>query len=131
MAKKSVKLQVPFQAPCAECGGRCCRYIAIGIDSPRSLVGRENIRWFLLHEKVSVYIDHNKEWFVEFATPCVAQDKNNRCGIYERRPKVCRDYGLADGDCEYYATPYIEKFETLEQFETWWARKRRTAKNTK
>jgi Fe-S-cluster containining protein len=126
MAKKDTS----FQAPCVECGGRCCNYIAIGINSPRSQAGLENIRWFLLHEKVSVYIDHNKEWYVEFATPCTALNTKKRCTVYERRPKVCRDYGTGDGECEYYDTPYIEKFETLEQFEEWQARKSRAIRGT-
>ena len=121
------KKDTSFQAPCAACGGRCCNYIAIGIDSPRSRVGLENIRWFLLHENVAVYISHDKEWYVEFTAPCTALNKKNRCMVYERRPKVCRDYGNGEGDCEYYDTPHEAKFETLEQFESWQAAKREKA----
>jgi len=123
------KKKEPFQAPCAVCGGRCCGYVAIGIDSPKSVKGRENIRWFLLHRDVAVYIDHNKDWYIEFKTPCGALNTKNRCTIYERRPKICSDYGNAHGDCEYYDTPYIEKFETLDHFEKWLgARAKKTKK---
>ena len=117
MAKKDTS----FQAPCGACGGTCCGYVAIGIDSPRSVTGRENIRWFLLHDKVAVYVAHNKDWFIEFTTPCTALNNKKRCSVYERRPNVCRNYGTAHGDCEYYDTPFIEKFTTLEQFENWLA----------
>ncbi|MDR2735056.1 MAG: YkgJ family cysteine cluster protein [Spirochaetota bacterium] len=118
-----------FQPPCGACGSRCCGYVAIGINSPRSVQGRENIRWFLLHENVAVYIDHDKEWYAEFKTPCRALNKKGRCTIYERRPKVCGDYGNEHGVCEYFDTPYVEKFVTLEQFEKWQeARTKKTAK---
>ena len=114
MAKKTEA----FQSPCVPCGGNCCRYIAIGINPPRSKVAIGNIQWFLLHENVKVYIGHKKDWYVEFTTPCRAF-KKGRCMEYKTRPKTCRDYGTSEGECEYYATPYAEKFETLEDFEKW------------
>jgi len=125
MAKKLT----PFQPPCAECKSRCCASIAVGVNSPRTTIGREDIRWFLLHENVAVYIGHDKEWYVEFRTPCAALGEKGRCGIYERRPKTCRDYGNTHGACEYFDTPYIEKFETLEEFEGW-QEARRTARKS-
>lgn len=117
--------QPKYVPPCHECGGRCCRYIAIGIDPPKNQTALHNIRWYLLHDNVSVFVDHEKDWFVEFTTPCTAQDKKSRCTVYEIRPKICRDYGKTEGDCEYYSNPYALRFERLEEFDTWIEQKKR------
>ena len=108
-----------FDAPCQACGGRCCKYLAIGVDAPTSRLAIENIRWYLYHENVSVFADHDKQWYVEFRTPCRAQDKHQRCTVYEKRPDVCRNYGTAEGDCEYYDIPFAHRFDSAPEFEAW------------
>jgi len=119
------KQSTSFSASCQECGGRCCRYVALGIDPPKNRTARENIRWYLLHENVSVFVDHEKGWYVEFTTPCTAQAPDLRCTVYENRPKICQDYGNAHGDCEYYDNPYALRFEHLEEFDAWIAHRQR------
>jgi len=105
-----------FQAPCEKCGGTCCRYVAIEIDRPKTKQDFDHIRWYLLHRDVHVFIDHEKKWYVEFRTTCDEQLKDNRCGIYDRRPKICREHGIAEGECEYYDTPYQEYFSHEDDF---------------
>src|SRR5436190_17100327 len=65
--------------PCAGCGD-CCRYVTAQIKSPRSRVDYDEIRWFLLHENIQVFIDEDG-WYIEFATRCRKLD-GWRCSIY-------------------------------------------------
>ena len=56
------------------------------------------MRWFLLHERASVFRE-GKTWYLLVHTVCRHLQDNNMCGIYETRPQVCRDYSTKD--CEY------------------------------
>ena len=105
-----------FTPPCDKCEGRCCKYVAVQLDKPRSKSDHEHIRWYLLHKNVNVFVDHDKNWFVEFRTPCLAQKLNNKCKVYETRPGICRAHCKGEGECEYYATPYTMYFSTLDQY---------------
>ena len=42
--------------PCHLCTARCCRYIALEIDRPSDPKGCDQVRWFLLHEGVKVWV---------------------------------------------------------------------------
>lgn len=110
--------QTSSHPPCDICGGKCCKYVSVQIDTPVEKDEWDNIRWYLLHENVRVFIDHDMDWFIEFLTPCTAQLPDNRCGCYETRPAICRSHGQQeDVNCEYYADPYHRLFETVEQLE--------------
>jgi len=112
MAKK-------YQAPCGECGGRCCAYVAIEIDKPKSKKDYDVIRWYLSHKNVNVFIDHDNKWHVEFRTPCEYQKSDKKCGIYSIRPTICREHGTREGDCEFYDTPYAHYFTSCQNFESY------------
>jgi len=115
--------------PPRPCGAKCCRYVVVEIDKPRAKIDREEIRWFLAHENVLVYIDGDDgTWNVQFDTPCRHLDANNRCTIYRRRFDVCRDHDpetCEESDGEQTDTV----FRTTEDFDRWWrntkARRRR------
>jgi Fe-S-cluster containining protein len=62
------------------------------LDEPKNKVDFDEIRWFVAHENVSVYRDHDKQWIVEFKTPCNYQNPDNTCATYETRPNVCARY---------------------------------------
>lgn len=73
------------------------------------------MRWFLLHERASVFVDENT-WYLLVHTKCKYLGENNLCGIYETRPKICRDYKTEK--CEYEDHWVYDKyFETPEQVE--------------
>ena len=86
------------------CDAKCCRYVAIVLDTPRSKSDFENIRWFVSHENIAVHKDKDGDWLVEFVTPCKYLN-DQLCSIYENRPEVCRKYD--PDDCE-------KKFDTTE-----------------
>lgn len=98
---------------CQYCSAKCCQYLAIQIDEPTTARQFDYLVWFLLHERVAVFMER-KKWFVLFRTPCKELLKDGRCGIYERRPKICRRYSTKR--CEYEDDWVYEKiFELPEQ----------------
>jgi len=105
-----------FSPPCGECGGRCCKYVAIETDKPVSKTDYDNIRWYLLHENVSVFIDHKGHWYIEFRTPCLEQLEDNNCKSHANRPRICAGHGNTEGECEFYDSPYREYFSSEKEF---------------
>ena len=95
------RTELPDGNPCEGCD-HCCRYVSIQIDRPTTKMEFENIRWYLLHQSVSVMIDYEGDWLIQFDTPC-RWLVDGRCTHYELRPEICRDYDPAD--CERYAGP--------------------------
>ncbi len=83
---------------CEYCTAKCCRYFALTIEAPTELADFEYIRWFLLHERASVFKE-GEDWYLLVHTVCRHLQDDNRCGIYETRPQVCRDYTTKE--CEY------------------------------
>lgn len=101
------------QVLCEFCTAKCCRYFALPIDTPDTFDEFEFVRWFILHEKATVFTEDDS-WFLLVHTICRHLQDDNRCGIYETRPQICRDYTTKD--CEYEDTwTYDRYFETPEQ----------------
>jgi Fe-S-cluster containining protein len=86
------------QVLCEYCVAKCCRYFALPIETPTELEDYEFIRWFLLHDRATVFKEDD-DWYLLVHTQCQHLQPDNRCGIYETRPQVCRDYTTKD--CEY------------------------------
>lgn len=103
----------PGEVLCAYCAGKCCRYFALPIDSPTSRKDFEYIRWYLLHEQATVFTE-DEDWYLLVHTKCKHLLEDNRCGAYETRPQICRDYST--DNCEYEDEWCYERyFETPEQ----------------
>ena len=103
---------------CARCTALCCRYVTVELDTPEDDSDFDEIRWFLMHENIAVYIEDGS-WYVQFQTRCRNLASDNRCGIYDTRPQICREHG-AKGDCEF--TGDIETkvlFQNSDDFEHW------------
>ena len=86
----------------------CCRYFALPIDNPDTARDYDNIRWYLLHENVTVFVEKS-QWYIGIANRCKQLQPDNRCGVYETRPKVCRGYST--DNCDYHGGDY--EFEML------------------
>lgn len=100
---------------CNHCTAKCCKYFALPIDTPTEQKDFDYIRWYLLHEAATVFIEDDT-WYLLVHTQCKHLQPDNRCGIYETRPQICRDYST-DG-CEYEDDYVYERyFETPEQVE--------------
>jgi Fe-S-cluster containining protein len=74
-----------------------------------------------MHEGIAVWVDDG-DWYLEVRTVCKHLQPDNRCGIYETRPSVCREYGMPeDGPCEYFTDDleYDLYFDNDETFAAW------------
>jgi Fe-S-cluster containining protein len=83
---------------CAHCPAKCCRYFALPIEKPTDWEDFEFIRWFLLHDRASVFTEDG-EWYLLVHNKCNKLGDDNLCRTYETRPKICRDY--TTDNCEY------------------------------
>jgi len=92
--------------------------VAIEIDKPENQEDIDQIKWFLVHKNVLVFIDNDDSWNIQFNTPCVKLSKN-LCSIYEQRPKICRDH--SSDNCEKYGDgeSYKVLWKNLPEFEEW------------
>jgi len=88
---------------CEQCTAVCCKYIAIPLDKPRTARDYDDIRWYLMHSGILVFVEDG-EWFVQFQTRCKNLTAENRCGVYLQRPEICREY--EPGDCDYAGGDY-------------------------
>ncbi|HMO87086.1 MAG TPA: YkgJ family cysteine cluster protein, partial [Lacipirellulaceae bacterium] len=76
---------------CEYCTAKCCRYFALPIDEPETFEELEYLRWFLLHDRASVFKEEDS-WYLLVHTTCKHLQADHRCGIYETRPQICREY---------------------------------------
>lgn len=79
--------------PCTSCT-QCCQYVAIEIDTPEDRKDFDNIRWYLYHPGIEVYIDHDDTWNVLFHSRCENLEADGKCGVYETRPIICRNFSV-------------------------------------
>jgi uncharacterized protein len=103
----------PDQVLCEFCTAKCCRYFSLPIETPTDTTDYEYIRWFLLHDRATIFTDGDT-WYLLVQTECKELQSDNRCGIYETRPKICREY--TTDNCEYDDDWVYERyFERAEQ----------------
>jgi len=88
---------------CEHCTGHCCKYVALPLDEPQTARDFDDIRWYLMHEGVTVFVEDG-DWYIQFTTSCRNLTSANLCGIYETRPRICREYKA--GDCDYAGGSY-------------------------
>ena len=88
----------PGRSLCEFCTAKCCQYFAMPIETPESAKDYDFIRWYLLHDRASVFKE-DEDWYLLVHTTCKHLQPDNRCGIYETRPQICRDY--TTDNCEY------------------------------
>ena len=113
--RRPKKSEVPPERLCEFCDAKCCRYFALPIDKPSTFEEFDYVRWYLLHERASVFVEDG-DWFLLVHTPCKELGPDNRCRIYETRPQICREYSTTR--CEYDDLFVFEQyFETPEQVE--------------
>ncbi len=103
----------PGEVLCDHCTAKCCQYFALPIDEPTSRRDYDFLRWYLLHERATVFTE-DESWYLLVHTRCKHLQPNNLCGIYETRPAICREYSTKN--CEYEDNwVYDRYFETPEQ----------------
>jgi Fe-S-cluster containining protein len=103
----------PGEVLCEYCTAKCCHYFALPIESPTELKDYEYIRWYMLHGETTIFCEDD-DWYLMVHNRCDHLQGDNRCGIYETRPQICRDYSTKD--CEYDDDWVYDRYwETPEQ----------------
>ena len=98
---------------CEYCTAKCCKYFALPIETPTSRKDFDFIRWYLLHDRATVFVE-DEDWYLLVHTECKHLESDNRCAIYETRPQICRSYSTKN--CEYEDEwTYDMYFEMPEQ----------------
>jgi len=116
-------LELPGSHPCSECGA-CCAYVAVEIDNPSSFDDYDHIHWYLTHRGVSVYIDWEGDWFIEFETVCEHRTESSTCGIYEERPKICSDFSWNECEKTTAEAAHKVRFTKPQELFDWLSQKR-------
>lgn len=133
MSGDQVSLPILSESLCQKCIALCCRYITVEIDKPTTKRQKDDVRWYLLHEGITIIIEKSR-WHVKFPTKCTALQDDNSCGIYENRPATCREYST--DNCDYHSVfgdweqDYIE-IETVEEFDAYLESRKRKTNQTK
>jgi Fe-S-cluster containining protein len=100
MAKKKKAKKVL----CHVCKGLCCRYMALPIETLQDRGDFDDIRWYLAHKDVSVFLE-DSDWHINIKNKCRhLSGKDHRCRIYEKRPRICRSHKTVD--CELTSDEY-------------------------
>jgi len=90
-------------ALCEHCTGVCCQYLALPLETPETRGDFDDIRWYLLHENISVFVEDGA-WYICMASRCRHLGRDYRCEIYASRPRICRRYGT--DNCDYHSGDY-------------------------
>jgi len=67
----------------------------------------DTLLWQLAHKDIQAYKDEDG-WFLLINNTCQFLGEHGRCGIYESRPQMCREY--SNDYCE-YDSPAEEGFD--------------------
>ena len=97
MAKKKGTTKPSKADPCAGCTGLCCRYFALPIETPEDWDDYDDIRWYLCHEDITVFVEDG-DWYLNVKNKCRYLNGEHRCLNYALRPKICRQYKTDDCD---------------------------------
>ena len=102
---------------CHECGGKCCKYFAWEIDTPKTAADWDHIRWLASHARTSAYLEDGV-WYMFVQEPCEHLDDAGRCMIYKRRPRTCREYPRdeCEGHGDWKPQPHLRSAEEVEDY---------------
>ncbi len=83
---------------CGKCAGLCCRYFALPIETPEDKGDYDDIRWYLCHKNITVFVEDG-DWYLNINNKCkYLFEKDYKCEIYNKRPRICKGYKTADCD---------------------------------
>jgi Fe-S-cluster containining protein len=118
--KKTLAVEITTENKCSFCSGsKCCSYITQKIETPRTKYDFEHMLWQISHDNINIYKDEDG-WYLMVKTTCLHLKPGGGCGIYERRPQICRDH---DNDyCEYdepaekHMKHYFDSYKSLRKY---------------
>jgi Fe-S-cluster containining protein len=105
----------PGQSLCDHCTAKCCRYYALQIDTPDCRENMDYLKWYMIHGETSIFTEDG-DWYLLVHATCRHLLADHRCGIYETRPQICREYSTEDCEFDDHYV-YDQYFETPEQID--------------
>lgn len=106
----------PFaKTKCGGCTALCCSYFALEIDEPDEPEDFENLRWYIIHEDVNIFVD-DRVWYLQIFRKCSWLD-GNKCGHYDERPTICREY--SDELCDFDGVESDLVFRDVRELEAY------------
>jgi len=102
---------------CDYCSAKCCKYYALPLDEPTETRDWDFMRWYMLHGQTCLFTEEDT-WYLLVYTECKHLRADNRCGIYETRPEICREYSTdaCEFDDRYVYDQYFETPEQLTEY---------------
>ncbi|MGD9109725.1 MAG: YkgJ family cysteine cluster protein [Phycisphaerales bacterium] len=102
---------------CGKCTGLCCRYFALPIDTPEDWKDYDDIRWYLCHKDVTIFVEDG-DWYLNVKNKCRhLTNGDHKCAIYKNRPRICRGYRTKDCDLTEGEYDYDLHFTNDKQME--------------
>ena len=103
---------------CGKCTGLCCRYFALPIETPEDRQDYDDIRWYLCHEGITVFVEDG-DWYISIKSKCKYLTDDYKCTIYNKRPKICRTYttkvcDFIEGEYDYEL--YLKDDKQIEEY---------------
>lgn len=121
---KNQKLQdikITPENKCSFCeGSKCCNHISMEIDTPKTMEDFDQLLWKISHNQIEIYKDEGSWHLMVTAVPCNHLLPSGACGIYEKRPMICREY--SNEYCEFDSSAeddfdlYFKDYESLEKY---------------
>lgn len=74
---------------CITCETNCCRNFFIILEDVKD---KDWIKWLSYHRGVTIKNIDKHKIQVWFDLPCEQLGEDNRCRIYNKRPKMCRKF---------------------------------------
>jgi Fe-S-cluster containining protein len=102
---------------CDKCTGLCCRYFALPIETPEDKEDYDDIRWYLCHKDITVFVEDG-DWYINIKNRCrYLSEADYSCKIYNKRPRICREYATKDCDLTEGEYDYEMHFTDAKQME--------------
>jgi len=107
---------------CNDCPALCCHDLVMPIEKPKTDQDVEELKWELQYDTVRCFVRSHR-WYRLVKGRCIYLDRNNRCKIYARRPKRCREH--KPPDCEFFGEFYDVMITTPEELDEYLAARKR------
>lgn len=121
-------IEITPETKCGFCTNTtCCTYYTQQVDTPTTKADFDHLLWQISHANTRLYQDEDG-WFLLVDNPCTHLLHDGRCGIYDSRPQICRDY--SNDFCEFDAPAeggfkrYYRNYEELLTYVKWRFRRR-------
>ena len=110
---------------CAGCV-KCCTYVSVEVDAPRSAWEYDQWIWALHHQGIEILLERPEKWFLHIETRCRKLNDQGRCSIHGRHPVLCREYDPRSCERRLPLADVRAWFRSGVELEEWLRRERPT-----